>query len=132
MGAAVLTHERAVVGDGKKMCVDERREHRVANCLVHGYARLCHDFHEKRQSGVTKKEWIVAEREFDSEEQHLGVIVWENSFARIPLPRTLFCGDYDERYGVNDKGIVTRQYAGKGVIDYESLMADQSLPITPR
>lgn len=29
----------------------------------------------------------------------LGVIVWENYLARMPFPRTMFCGPYDERWG---------------------------------
>jgi hypothetical protein len=37
---------------------------------------------------------------FDVEERHLGVIVWENAVARIPLSRELFTGPYDERWGV--------------------------------
>ncbi|MGC0772508.1 MAG: hypothetical protein WB543_06190 [Candidatus Acidiferrum sp.] len=37
---------------------------------------------------------------FDLNEEHLGVIVWENAVARIPLSRTLFTGDYDLRWGV--------------------------------
>jgi hypothetical protein len=35
---------------------------------------------------------------FETGESHLGVIVWENPYARFPLPRDLFCGPYDERY----------------------------------
>jgi hypothetical protein len=37
---------------------------------------------------------------FDSGEKQLGVIVWENAVARIPLSRELFTGPYDERWGV--------------------------------
>src|SRR5579862_3253098 len=37
---------------------------------------------------------------FEVEERHLGVIVWENAVARIPLSRDLFTGPYDERWGV--------------------------------
>jgi hypothetical protein len=40
------------------------------------------------------------DEDFDLEEEHLGVIVWENAVARIPLSRTLFTGDYDLRWGV--------------------------------
>ncbi|HXU38927.1 MAG TPA: hypothetical protein VN937_21415 [Blastocatellia bacterium] len=41
--------------------------------------------------------------DFDKQERHLGVIVWENEFARIPFPRTLFCGPYDLRWGKCEK-----------------------------
>ncbi len=39
---------------------------------------------------------------FDLDEKHLGVIVWENAFARIPLSRDLFKGQYDQRWGCED------------------------------
>ena len=35
---------------------------------------------------------------FDIAEKELGVIVWENAVARIPLTRDLFTGPYDERW----------------------------------
>jgi hypothetical protein len=37
---------------------------------------------------------------FDLDERHLGVIVWENSVARIPLSRQIFTGRYDLRWGI--------------------------------
>ena len=39
---------------------------------------------------------------FDVAEKQLGVIVWENAVARIPLSRELFTGPYDERWGFED------------------------------
>jgi len=47
---------------------------------------------------------------FDAEEKQLGVIVWENAVARIPLSRALFTGPYDERWGyeVNHQSIIFR------------------------
>jgi len=39
---------------------------------------------------------------FDPEEKQLGVIVWENAVARIPLSRELFNGPYDKRWGFED------------------------------
>lgn len=41
-------------------------------------------------------------RDFDPDEKQLGVIVWENAVARIPLSRDLFTGPYDERWGFDD------------------------------
>ncbi len=40
--------------------------------------------------------------DFALEEKRLGVIVWENAVARIPLSRELFTGPYDERWGIED------------------------------
>ena len=37
--------------------------------------------------------------------QKPGVIVWENRFAEVPLPRELFCGPYDARWGPYDESI---------------------------
>jgi hypothetical protein len=39
---------------------------------------------------------------FDPVEKQLGMIVWENAVARIPLSRELFKGPYDERWGFED------------------------------
>jgi hypothetical protein len=39
---------------------------------------------------------------FDLGERQLGVIVWENTVARIPLPRNLFNGPCDERWGAEE------------------------------
>ncbi len=55
---------------------------------------------------------------FDLNEEHLGVIVWENAVARIPLSRTLFTGDYDLRWGVEGQD-QTITFAGKCVADLE-------------
>jgi len=44
----------------------------------------------------------------------LRVVVHENPFAKVPLPRTLFCGPYDERYGLVDDHI-ERVFAGEAM-----------------
>jgi hypothetical protein len=41
-------------------------------------------------------------------------VVHENPYARIPLPRGIFVGSYDERYGP-DGGRITRVFAGEVV-----------------
>lgn len=41
---------------------------------------------------------LASEIGFDPNENQLGVIVWENVYARTPLPRSLFRGRYDERW----------------------------------
>ena len=65
--------------------------------------------------------------DFDREEQHLGVIVWENAFAAIPFPRDLFNGDYDEIYGVVDRR-QPRVFVGAGITAYEELKASINTP----
>ena len=49
-------------------------------------------------------------QDFNLDEKKLGVIVWENAFARLPLSRHLFTGPYDERWGIDgaDQAIVFR------------------------
>jgi hypothetical protein len=51
---------------------------------------------------------------FSLDEEHLGVIVWENAVARIPLSRELFTGDYDLRWGVEGQD-QTVTFEGKGL-----------------
>jgi hypothetical protein len=58
--------------------------------------------------------------DFDTEEKHLGVIVWENRVAKVPFSNQIFRGDYDERY-IYDGNHVTRVFAGPGVLEYEEL-----------
>ena len=43
-----------------------------------------------------------------------GVIIWENVYARAPLPRDIFNGPYDERYGL-DGTDMTRVFCGSGI-----------------
>ncbi len=49
----------------------------------------------------------------------LGVIVWENHHARLPFPRDMFCGPYDERWG-KDGAHIKQIFAGKGVLAQSS------------
>jgi hypothetical protein len=59
---------------------------------------------------------------FDLGEKQLGVLVWENAVARIPLSRELFTGPYDERWGAkgNHQGIVFRGEKLAGLSEDES------------
>jgi hypothetical protein len=74
--------------------------------------RLRRIFKELPQLSIEESIAAAHERypDFDSEERQLGVIVWENAVARIPLSRDLFTGLYDERWGVegDDQRIVFR------------------------
>ncbi len=60
----------------------------------------------KKYPHLSVEETLAAEAEafpnFDIGEKQLGVIVWENAVARIPLSRELFTGPYDERWGYDD------------------------------
>jgi hypothetical protein len=95
-----------------------------------GYARLCKDLRDRKgQPGFSLGGWVGAERDFDHEEEHVGVIVWENAFARIPFPRPLFCGDFDERYGLDGEGNLRRVYEGRGVLEFEELMGERRSPL---
>jgi hypothetical protein len=55
---------------------------------------------------------------FDYHETRLGVIVWENCHARLPLPRGLFVGAFDERYGLKD-GYIQRIFCGTSLAELE-------------
>ena len=49
--------------------------------------------------------------DWDIEEKKLGLIVWENTVARMPLPKELFRGDYDVRF-TYDFQKIRRVFAG--------------------
>jgi hypothetical protein len=61
----------------------------------------------------------------------LRVVVCENPYARIPLPRELFRGPYDERYGLDEatKDRITRLYAGEQIQQLESQEGPEQSPI---
>ena len=56
---------------------------------------------------------------YDSTFQVPRVIVWHNAVARIPFPKTLFCGPYDTHFGIVQvaEGVVEQDvtYEGSGV-----------------
>jgi len=52
------------------------------------------------------------------EELQQGVIVWENVYAREPLPRNIFNGPYDERYGL-DGNDMTRVFCGSAFEEFD-------------
>ena len=68
---------------------------------------------------------FAPESEFRIEETQPSVIVWENAFARVKFPRDLFAGRYDERWG-GDGSVITRVFAGEGVLACEKLLAEES------
>lgn len=64
--------------------------------------------------------------DFDKHEKQLGVIVWENAFARMPFPRNLFCGPYDERWG-QEGNELKRIFVGSGIDALEELEKSTAL-----
>jgi len=46
-------------------------------------------------------------------------IVCENPYARLPLPRDIFVGPYDERYGSDGAGRIVRVFAGPVILELE-------------
>lgn len=61
-------------------------------------------------------------RGLNIEETVTRVVVYENPYARIPLTRDIFVGDYDERYGP-EKGSIVRVFAGREVEKLEAAQA---------
>jgi len=53
---------------------------------------------------------------FDPDEKHMGVIVWENCYARLPVSREIFNGPYDERWGLVGENI-EQVFCGAGALD---------------
>ena len=105
----------AFLGNGK-MVRNRYTQNTTISALVSlrhvavGTQRLRAIFRELPHLGVPESIEVALERfpRFDADDRHLGVIVWENAVARIPLSRDLFNGPYDMRWGVegNDQTIV--------------------------
>lgn len=64
--------------------------------------------------------------DFDKYERQLGVIVWENAFARIPFPRHFFCGPYDERWG-QEGNELKRIFVGSEIAALEKIEKSAAL-----
>jgi hypothetical protein len=57
-------------------------------------------------------------------QKQLHAVVCENPYARKPWPRTLFNGEWDERYGSVD-GVIRRLSAGQALREWERLTNQQ-------
>ena len=68
---------------------------------------------------------FARDEEIDLEEMQPSVIVWENAFARIPFPRTLFTGPYDQHWGVHDNG-VNRVFVGTKIKTIQDILASRA------
>lgn len=51
-----------------------------------------------------------------SENSKVGVIVYENRFARNSFPKNLFCGDFDIRFGFNGN-VIKKEFVGKEILN---------------
>jgi hypothetical protein len=52
----------------------------------------------------------------------LRLVICENPYCYTPLPRAIFCGPYDERYGVDERSgdQITRIFAGEQILALET------------
>jgi hypothetical protein len=56
--------------------------------------------------------------DFDISEKQLGVIVWENAYAAVPMRRDLFVGPWDEWWG-RDRDVIRPVHIGEALIEFE-------------
>jgi hypothetical protein len=105
--SAVIVLERLGVGE-RRFKVELRRNERERKKLSRAEA------------------WEILEKaqgtENDYASQKLRVVVCENPGARRPLPREMFRGPYDERYGAAN-AYITRLFVGEGLRELEDLEA---------
>jgi hypothetical protein len=105
--SAVIALERLEVGD-RRFKVEIRRIKKEGKNLSR---TECFEIFEKAQG--TEKDYAL---------QELRVVVCENPGARTPLPKEMFHGPYDERYGPAN-GYITRLFVGEGIRELEDLEA---------
>jgi hypothetical protein len=106
--SAILVLESLEIGQ-RRFRVDLRRSEREGNKLSVAEAW---EMYEKAQG--TERDYAL---------QELRVVVCENPTARKPLPKEMFRGPYDERYG-SENGYITRLYAGAKILEVEKLEAE--------
>jgi hypothetical protein len=97
----------AFLGRGKMVHPDSVQNTTISSLITLRYVAVGRELYrmmirERPNLSIEETLEATAERfpDFDLEEKQLGVIVWENAVARMPLPRHLFTGPYDERWGV--------------------------------
>jgi hypothetical protein len=127
-GGIVPGSERPAFLDGGKMIRPHwsRPENTRISALITvwklhvGKVRLMREYRLLLRSGAADPFPPESEFDFDTTEEQVGVIVWENRFARVPLPREMFRGDCDSRWGL-DGGEIKRIYAGERLLAFEAL-----------
>jgi hypothetical protein len=123
LGRAVGDPQPAFLGRGKMIRPHwkEAENKRISSILTlrHypvGMRRYSHYLKEIR-AGVIEPDSTL-EQGFDISERGLGVIVWDNAYAEIPLPHDVFRGLYDERWSlVGDEQLLT--FRGEGILAVE-------------
>jgi hypothetical protein len=115
--------EPTFVGNKGKMIRNEKPYNTRISAIIHIYEyhvglatwiRWVHQNHQL-EAGIIKKEDIHVP-DIDIEEKGIAVSVWENMYAKIPFPESVFKGPYDERWGlVGD--YVRCKFKGEGRID---------------
>ena len=79
------------------------------------FGRWYREMSQRVKAGELREE-DVPDPDFDVEEKHLAVTVWQNIYADIPFPDNVFRGQYDEHWGL-DGEYVKRTYVGPGRIE---------------
>jgi hypothetical protein len=109
LGRAVGPLKRAFLGRGKMIRPSHFQNTTISALVTLRYVPVGRRHYRqmlKKYPNLSVEETLAAAAEqfsnFDLEEKQLGVIVWENAIARIPLSRDLFTGPYDERWGYED------------------------------
>jgi len=61
----------------------------------------------------------------------LRLVICENPYCCTPLPRTIFCGPYDERYGLDERtgDRITRIFAGEQILALERSTEREKSPM---
>ncbi|HME01301.1 MAG TPA: hypothetical protein VKM93_28810 [Terriglobia bacterium] len=81
------------------------------------YSRWWKGIRAQIKAGAIDRD-AVPEPDFDFGELGLGVVVWDNAYADVPLPLDIFRGPFDERWSVvdNDQRLTFR---GAGIVAVE-------------
>jgi hypothetical protein len=85
-----------------------------------GRMRFVHEY--LSQFGKTWTDHIGDDPGYDQTELGLGVVVFENPDATLPLPRDIFAGRFDERWGPSGDHL-ERIFAGGGVLERDRIDA---------
>ncbi len=130
-GGMVPGSERQAFLDGGKMIQPHwsRAQNTRISALITvrrfyvGKERLIREYQMLIRSKAADRFPPESEFDFDTTEERVGVIVWENRFAEVPLPREMFRGGYDSRWGL-DGSEIKRIYAGHELLAFEALDLD--------
>ena len=106
LGRAVGPMKRAFLGRGKMIRPTHHQNTTISALITLRYVAVGMRQYRtmvRKYPNLDMEETLAAVAKefpnFDVGERQLGVIVWENAVARIPLSRELFTGPYDERWG---------------------------------